>query len=124
MASRPLQSIPCKNSLQRSRRHSINFHTGLISQVLGLASRRRANADSDCALICPEAYVGGKRTRCRRDSKRIYDLNIRPGSPPVPAVFIALGRNSRSTITHRPGISSLPIRSVQTASPFSPHVEQ
>jgi len=29
------------------------------------------------------------------------------------------GRNSRSTITHRPGISSLPIRNVQTASPFS-----
>ena len=31
----------------------------------------------------------------------------------------SLGLNSRSTMIHRPGISCLPIRNVQTASPFS-----
>ena len=83
MASRPLRSRPCKNSLQRSRRHSTSSHTGLSSQILALALRRRANGGSDCELICLEAYVGGKRTRRRRDSKQIYDLSTRPGLPLV-----------------------------------------
>ena len=42
----------------------------------------------------------------------------------MPRLFYCVGMNSRSTITHRPGISCLPIRKVHTASPFSFQVEQ